>query len=257
MPDLGQLGPLISHFPFFYLIAILIPRLRCQGVPFVICVTAELFSIIYHNCALFDGLMCLLPLVIHQMMDHVSSEAMAVTTGFVINYFKKIYVRDMTLLFSIVVLIFYKMKTDTVWYTGTVLVILFLTSFRRLAHFREYQFGAMIGVAAFAVFYTEPAEGNDLQHSFWHLLVIMSVIFLMLASFRLKCSEDCCCPIRIPMAFWDAPWSSIFLCRPWKRTQLIAPIATKYGETHYLGYTTSLGQWHRSKPDTFAVLPPK
>ena len=170
---LSQIGNVLTHISFFPSFAVLSRNLKTRFSELIVSVQSLIASILYHMCAMFNGIGCPLPLITHQLLDHYSAESLIISRAILFVGFPHIYQKVFIQILFIIGLLYYKIFTDTVWYTVIVIIPSLLIGFPRVRHKLKYRWALptiVLSASGFVCYFLDDGT-RPFLHYLWHIFI--------------------------------------------------------------------------------------
>lgn len=259
---LSELGSIFTHFPLSQIFSQLCWRIRCLWPILQVVITGAILSLLYHECKLVDGLVCLYQLDESKLQDHIGSEAILLAMAFLYAPFKRNHARMQLMQLVIFIQVLYKLKFDNLYFTMAVGAPVFLTGAPHYWRYREFHLSGIFAVIASICFFNESnaeTPADKVLHCLWHFFIFESIYMALLARFRRPCDDcDCKCEIRHPGWWWTAPVKEIasytkntISVRIWKRGHKFPSVPKhKRKEPHQLRDVVVSGEIDKETQET-------
>lgn len=187
-PNIDSFSPAIanvlSHFFILFALWVTARKMERYFFVFIDFLVVYVVSSNAHMCEMFLGNGC--PFESSQLwfMDHISSESAMIFVAVVFVKCKRLE-REIALQTILTIgLVFYKLYTDTQYYTGSIALVLFVYGLCVNNYVMEHlSMGIITSGSAFILFYAEK-QNRDIYyevHPLWHVLAFISLGFYILA----------------------------------------------------------------------------
>lgn len=170
--NLSELASILTHF--FLLPALVISWRHADyfGLTLFFVVVSLLDSIFMHTCALVGEFsLCLFEFPVLQLMDHISAELLLLVAAILLARFQTLLFRTQTMAFSAWLLMFCKLKLDSVWFLVVLIgcfcpFILYRNRGVPKRHPWKVAFALYMGGLAFFFYFLD--FGYEVAHPIWH-----------------------------------------------------------------------------------------